>query len=53
MSGSRVLLQSSVGQSGPVGSSSSANFSLESRFMPVINQEYSLSAPTVAAAPGD
>ena len=52
MSVGSVSLESSVGQSEPVGSSSSASFSLESGFIPVIAQEYSLSSPTVAVAPG-
>ena len=41
MSGGNVLLESSVGQSEPVGSSSSASFSLESGFIPVIAESYS------------
>jgi len=52
MPGGTVLLESSIGQSEPVGSSSSASFSLESGFISVIVQEYSLNTPTVTVAPG-
>ena len=51
MSGGSVLLESSIGQSEPVGSSSSANFSLESGFIPVIAQQYSLDTVAPAATP--
>ena len=51
MSGGAVSLESSVGQSEPVGSSSSASFSLESGFIPVIAEHYSLNTVVPAAAP--
>ena len=51
MSGGAVSLESSVGQSEPVGSSSSASFSLESGFIPVIAAQYSLDTVAPAATP--
>ena len=51
MSGGAVSLESSVGQSEPVGSSSSASFSLESGFIPVIAEQYSLDTVAPAATP--
>ena len=51
MSGGSVLLESSIGQSEPVGSSSSANFSLESGFIPVIAQQGSVIATNGVAIP--
>ena len=51
MSGGSVLLESSIGQSEPVGSSSSANFSLESGFIPVIAQQGSVIETNGVAIP--
>ena len=51
MSGGSVLLESSIGQSEPVGSSSSANFSLESGFIPVIAQQGSVIETSGVAIP--
>ena len=51
MSGGAVSLESSVGQSEPVGSSSSASFSLESGFIAVIAEQYSLDTVAPAATP--
>jgi hypothetical protein len=51
MSGGAVSLESSVGQSEPVGSSSSASFSLESGFIPVIAEQYSLNGDPPATTP--
>ena len=51
MSGGSMLLESSVGQSEPVGSSSSASFSLESGFIAVIAEQYSLDTVAPAATP--
>ncbi len=51
MSGGSVSLEASVGQSEPVGSSSSASFSLESGFIPVIAEQYSLNGDPPATTP--
>ena len=51
MSGGSVSLESSIGQSEPVGSSSSASFSLENGFMSVIAQQYALDTVAPAATP--
>tara|TARA_Y100000588_G_scaffold335468_1_gene375636 strand:+ start:2012 stop:2470 length:459 start_codon:yes stop_codon:yes gene_type:complete len=53
MSEGSLLLESSVGQSEPVGSSSSESFSLESGFIPVVVEQYSPSSviPTATATP--
>ena len=51
MSGGAASLESSVGQSEPVGSSSSASFSLESGFIPVIAEQCPLDPVVPVATP--
>ena len=44
MSGDNLILESSVGQGQPVGTSSNATYSLDTGFIPLIAQEYSSQA---------
>ena len=51
MSGGSLSLEYSIAQSQPVGSGSSASYSLESGFIPVIAQDYSQTTPPSVSAP--